>query len=110
MLRLTEMIFFVFLSYSYVFSISFDGMEWNAGEPQEECARCGKTFLMLVGGGGGGGSQVGSDVTGLCNDCSGGGDPADNDNDKEELDEDSDVGGMSDVSGDGDVDVDNDQD
>ena len=81
-------------------------MGWNAGEPQEECARCGKTFLMLVGGGGGGGSQVGSDVTGLCNDCSGGGDPADND--KEELDEDSDVGGMSDVSGDGDVDVDND--
>ncbi len=80
----------------------------DTGEPQEECARCGKTFLMLVGGGGGGGSQVGSDVTGLCNDCSGG-DPA-TDNDKEELEEDSDVGGISDASGDGDVDVDNDQD
>lgn len=76
-----------------------------AGEPQEECARCGKTFLMLVGGGG---SQVGSDVTGLCNDCSGG-DPI-TDNDKEELEEDSDAGGISDVSADGDVDVDNEHD
>ena len=75
----------------------------STGEPQEECARCGKTFLMLVGGSGGG-SQVGSDVTGLCNDCSGA-----TDNDKEE-----DSDGGSDVSisgdGDGDVDVDNDQD
>lgn len=75
----------------------------RAGEPQEECARCGKTFLMLVGGNGGG-SQVGSDVTGLCNDCLGS-----TDNDKEEDSE-----GGSDVSisgdGDGDVDVDNDND
>lgn len=55
---------------------------------------------MLVGGSGGG-SQVGSDVTGLCNDCSG-----TTDNDKEE---DSDGGSDVSISG-GDVDVDNDQD
>ena len=67
-----------------------------AGEPQEECARCGKTFLMLAGSGGG--SQVGSDVTGLCNDCCA--------NDDKDTDGGSDVS----ISGDGDVDVDNDQD
>lgn len=57
------------------------------GEPQEECARCGKTFLMPA-------NASGGDVTGLCSDCCG------------DVKDGTDTEMEADDSADGDVDVD----
>lgn len=75
---------------SKVVKIIFKFFIVKIGEPQEECARCGKTFLMPP-------TSNGEVLSGLCGDCSG---------DVDDVGEED-----SAASADGDVDVDiNDQD